>query len=52
MWRYAENCEEPISNIIGLMLLIGQSDYGKPCLLTVIRILGKCFRNGNMMAHL
>jgi len=27
LWRYGENCEEPISRIIGLLLLMGHSNY-------------------------
>jgi hypothetical protein len=43
LWRYDENCEEPISRIIGLMLLMGHSNYRKPFLLTMIRTLRQMF---------
>jgi hypothetical protein len=43
LWRYAENCEEPISRIGGLMVLMGRSIYRKPFLVTVIRALRHMF---------
>jgi hypothetical protein len=43
LWRYAENCEEPISRIIGLLVLVGRSNYRKPFLLTMIRTLQQMF---------
>jgi hypothetical protein len=41
--RYAEDCEEPISRIIGLMVLVGQNNCRRPCLMTAIRTLRQMF---------
>jgi len=43
LWRYAEDCEEPISRNIGLMVLVGQNNCQKRCLLTAISTLRHMF---------
>ena len=43
LWRYAEDCEEPISMNIGMIVLVGQNNCRKRCLLTAIRTLRQMF---------